>query len=414
MSGRIEMLKLVREYFDDDFLRSQNSSFRRNFTELYATEFADLASYDLDESMVVAARYGNIEAGEILINTGRLSRLGWDDDVVIAAAEGGHTAFLFWAFDHGQWIKDYIYDRAMEKAAFRGHIDMMHILDMKLPSRIAPITACILAAHAGQQKALKYLLEHNCVATEVIYSAITGGHLETVDFLMAFQEKNPHWNIRIDSDRMYECAAQGGHVRMLDTLLKRGYHMPTSSIVSCREAAIKGNWDALHWLHEHHFAWNSDVALAIVTDVRAYSRSEPSPPPWAKKRLAELRWAVEQGCPFNVDVVGPIVQADTEFAEWLLARLPKPITDGPLFYRHIIQCPIQLWVFGLNHGIVPPHLDKLVHFRLGDVFTVDKFDLLRIYWTRINRGVGWEPWPVTDPELRKRLDAEFKFYRDLK
>lgn len=178
--------------------------------------------------------------------TGKLLHDG--TDIACAAASRGHTSVLQFLASRPRNYGCFWHNWVSSIAAFYGHLETIRFL----------ATRRIIASHP------------------VLEPAAASGNLELVKFLVDRPSGRPatEW---VESN-VVRCAAQFGHVHILQYLYERGFRAESCAIAY---AAHHGQLDAIRFLRANHASWN---ALAIRMARRA-------------SHTDVVQWLIEQGCP---------------------------------------------------------------------------------------------------------------------
>jgi hypothetical protein len=260
--------------------------------------------------------------------------------------------------------------KTREIAAAHGHLRFLarHAWDydpdaVRAAARLGQLPALWLFVEISRLRNPDDLIISNCCACN---AAARGGHLEALILLRA----HTPWDDDSETPaRVFESAAEGGSVRVMEYCLEQGFPMGPKT---CRAAAKYGQRDAIVWLRQRGCEWDVETCCYAAyeghLDLLRFLRHEQDCCPWDGSvighaammgridvlawcrangcewsniacklaadigRLETLRWMIDRGAPF--DIAGYLVeeadkpQWDTGSAahracvDWLKTLLP--------------------------------------------------------------------------------------------
>ena len=176
--------------------------------------------------------------------------------------------------------------------------------------------ACALAAMHGHLEVLKWLREEASANwdKETTWHAAREGPLELLQWVV---EHGCPWG----GTHLFS-AAYAGRADVVEWAVERG--LPDQMIV-CLGAAAGGHLQLLQWARGRDLYWDERVYLFALSMVEQLG--------WAQ--IAALRWALQNGCPFNVCTVSLAAMKAA------LRVLPRVIVHVGLMF--ISYCRRRVW-----------------------------------------------------------------------
>jgi hypothetical protein len=146
-----------------------------------------------------------------------------------------------------------------------------------------------IAASFGHLEIVKWMYGINAINSsdlnhDIAQSACREGHLHILEWLATLGyefNKRSYW----------EVAAQRGHTHLLKWFASKGISLSNQDSL-CTLAGYSGNLETLQYLRQQGCDWN------VSTNINAALNNH----------FSLLKWAVEQGCPLNTDVLNYALQ----------------------------------------------------------------------------------------------------------
>jgi hypothetical protein len=201
---------------------------------------------------------------------------------------------------------------ACQAAARGGHLDALVLLrahtDWDHDSE-TPARVFESAAEGGSLRVMEYCLEQGFpMSASTCAAAAKGGHRDAIVWL---RQRGCQWDVKT-----CRYAAYGGHLNLLRLLRHEQDRCPWDESVTAYAAAM-GRIDVLEWCRANGLFPSSDLACKLVADIG---------------RLETLKYCLEQGYPF--DIAGYLVEeagkpqwdkgsaAHRACVDWLKTLLP--------------------------------------------------------------------------------------------
>lgn len=202
-------------------------------------------------ALVRAARAGHKEVVELLLRHGAHAY-----DGMIPAAAAGHTEIVRVLMDRGAHVdtREPFGDSALTAAARWGRVGVVELLLERGPYTEDMKVALRSAAGGGHLDVVQVLLKAGVApSTTALADAAEGGHLGVVDQLLKAGAK--------PSSEALICAAEGGHLGAAELLLKAG---AKPWLPALRAAAEQGHTGLLELLLDRADPYDKDDAMAAA------------------------------------------------------------------------------------------------------------------------------------------------------
>lgn len=251
----------------------------------YADNVKRVPKKTLDAVMMAAAEHGKPEVLDWA------HRNGFSTDksqLWLAAARKGHENVLDWAHSHGEALDD----RLASEAAKQGHEGVFCwavsrglalMARMALEEGLSLRKTWVLTLYAGSneeesQRLLHYAINRGLAPEEgVLAELIREGHADAVEWVYSLPGSPV-------GEKDWECLLELGDWKLIRVVAVGRMPPPTPRISVA--AARSGNLDKLIWAVEHH-------AAPMVPEI-LYETMRGD-------RLDLFRWALDRGCPWEVD-----------------------------------------------------------------------------------------------------------------
>jgi len=255
-----ELCRVVVSYLDPPskvMLYHTSSHFRGLVTELPKK----------NELCSLSARYGYLN----VLEWSRKNNCEWGYNTPSNASLGGHLEVLIWCVENG-CVAYHCF--CYEEAAKGGHVNIIEWLYSK-----------------------RYWL-----GLDVWKSAARHGRINVLELLYVYRKNDPYEK-RISNwhSALYESAAEGGHIEVLDWLDERGLDGILQANAGA-SAAANGHLNVLLWIKSKGYS--------MSTDICSYAAKGG--------HLSILIWLVENGCVFDSFTFTMAAQnGHLEIVKWL-------------------------------------------------------------------------------------------------
>ena len=223
--------------------------------------------------------------------------------VCSTAARHGHVPLLTWLRAQGApWVA-----AVCASAAAGGHLCILEgVRELNCPWDKRTTD---LAAANGHVELLEWAVDNGCpLQTSAYIAAAKQGHLPVVRWLHRY-------GLPWDSNTL-AYAALYGHLDVLKWAYKNGCKDNMESICQC--AAIYGHLEVLKWAHENDCPWDEEVCTAAATQGEGTQvilwgnmlTTDRNPNIPRQNFMNVLRYAHENGCPWNAQTCGDAAYMD--------------------------------------------------------------------------------------------------------